>query len=412
MTEDGHLGSRSTGRAENNDSEPFFMPPDEVAQQEPGGTGSNSAPESPKVKKHKKGLLHKRWTVPVPKNTKQWAIASGIAILFLGTLVGGWWFLFKPDTNIIDKSKPLEKVAFVPKPTTVPSKLSGLLVEPAVNERPVTAVMIENSQEARPQSGLKDASVVFEAIAEGGITRFNALFQDTQPDFIGPIRSIRPYYIDWFWPFDASIAHVGGSPKGLADIRSLGIRDLDQFANSGAYHRVAERYAPHNVYSSIAKLNELQQAKGFTTANFTGFDRKKEAASKTPTATKIDLNISSFFFNVHYDYDAATNSYLRSEGGEVHRDLRSGAQLAPKVVIAVVMQRGIDSDGQHTAYTTTGSGKVYVFQDGVVTEGTWGKASRQAQWTFADAAGAAISFNPGQTWITMVDTPGSVIAKP
>ncbi len=406
LTEDGHVETRPSAYNPKNDGEPAFKPPEDVA------AGDSTLVESRlKVKKLKKNWLHKRWNVRMPKGRKQWAIAGSAVVLFLSAAAAAWWFLVRPSTRLIDKSKPLEKVAFVPKPTTVASKLSGLQVEPAVNERPVTAIMIENSPDARPQSGLKDASVVYEAVAEGGITRFNALFQDTQPDYIGPVRSVRPYYIDWFLPFDASLAHVGGSPQGLADVRSLGVKDLDQFVNSGYYTRITERYAPHNVYTSIAKLNELEQAKGFTTANFTGFDRKKEAASKTPTAAKIDLSISSALFNVHYDYDAGNNSYLRSEGGEPHKDLRSGAQISPKVVIAVVMQRGIDGDGQHTDYTTTGSGKVYVFQDGIVTEGTWGKTSRQAQWTFTGSDNKPMQFNPGQTWITMVDTSGSVTSS-
>ncbi|MCP5939883.1 DUF3048 domain-containing protein, partial [Klebsiella pneumoniae] len=85
----------------------------------------------------------------------------------------------------------------VPKPTTVANTLTGLQVAPDVNQRPVTGVMIENSTDARPQSGLDQAGVVFEAIAEGGITRFLALFQDTQPDYVGPVRSSRPYYVQW-----------------------------------------------------------------------------------------------------------------------------------------------------------------------------------------------------------------------
>jgi hypothetical protein len=341
---------------------------------------------------------------------KQWIIIGSVtaAIVLLGGGGASAWFVFlKPKPKPVVAQKPIQPaVVTPPAPTTVPSKLSGLEVAPDVNNRPVTAIMIENSPDARPQSGLKDASVVFEAIAEGGITRFNAIFQDTQPDYIGPVRSVRPYYIDWFWPFDASIAHVGGAPQGLADIKSLGIKDLDQFANSGAYQRVSTRYAPHNVYTSIAQLNALEAAKGFTTANFTGFP------AKTPTASKIDIAISSFYYNDHYDYDPAANTYNRSEGGAPHVDERSKSQLSPKVVVAVVMDRGIASDGQHTEYQTTGSGKIFVFQDGTETEGTWSKADRKSQWKFTDQAGKELPFNPGQTWLTMVDAPGDVTYKP
>jgi hypothetical protein len=271
--------------------------------------------------------------------------------------------------------------------------------------------MIENSPDARPQSGLKDAGVVYEAIAEGGITRFVALYQEAQPDYIGPVRSVRPYYLDFIRPFEASIAHVGGPPQALSDIKTLGVVDLDQFANGGSYRRITARFAPHNVYTSMANLDALNSSKGHTSSNFTGFARKKEAPSAQPTAKSIDISISSAFYNVHYDYDVATNSYKRSEGGAAHLDEKTGAQITPKVVIALVMSRGIASDGQHTNYATTGSGHMYVFQDGILTEGTWAKADRTAQFVFAANNGQPIKLNPGQTWITIADA-GTVSSKP
>ncbi|OGL30330.1 hypothetical protein A3D14_03765 [Candidatus Saccharibacteria bacterium RIFCSPHIGHO2_02_FULL_47_12] len=306
-------------------------------------------------------------------------------------------YTVKPHTETSSPRTP-------PAPATEASRLTGIEIDPLLNKRPVTGVMIENSKDARPQAGLKDAGVVFEAIAEGGITRFLALFQEAQPDRIGPIRSVRPYYLDFLLPFDGSIAHVGGPPQALSDIKALGVKDLDQFANAGAYERVKNRAAPHNVYSSTAKLDALNASKGFTSSNFTGFTRKKEAASAQPTATKIDLNVSSALYSVHYDYDATTNSYKRSEGGAAHTDEKSGAQITPKVVVALVMTRGIASDGQHTNYGATGSGKLYVFQDGVVTEGSWAKSDRKAQFSFTDSSGQVIALNPGQTWITIVDS--------
>lgn len=391
--------------------EPAFKPPEVVAETEADTPKEDASEKTPRKTERKKGFLRRRVFTIRPRGWKQWTIFLLVLLILIGGAASAWWFLIKDSTNrtVVDRK---DTPYAAPKPKTEPSKLSGLEVDPAVNLRPVTAVMIENSNDARPQAGLKDAGVVFEAIAEGGITRFCALFQDTQPDYIGPVRSVRPYYIDWFMPFDAAIAHAGGSPKGLADVKALGAKDLDQFANSSAFNRVSNRYAPHNLYTSIAKLNELEAKKGFTSANFTGFTRKKEAALATPTARSVNLNVSSALYNVRYDYDAPTNSYKRSEGGVPHKDERSGAQLSPKVAIAIVMSRGIDSDGQHTDYVTTGSGKMYVFQDGGVFEGTWSKASRTAQWAFTDAAGAPFGFNPGQTWLTMVDSPALVKYAP
>ncbi len=295
-------------------------------------------------------------------------------------------------------------------PTTVASPLTGAQVTPEDAARPVTGVMIENSPDARPQSGIQDAGVVFEAIAEGGITRFLTLYQEARPDYVGPVRSLRPYYIDFAVPFDASIAHVGGSPDALAQIRSRapGMKDLDQFFNSGSYWRVSTRYAPHNVYTSFDKLDALNAQKGFTTSNVQVWPRKVEKkVTAVPTAKSINLNISSYYYNNHYEYDAATNSYLRSEGGAAHLATTSQndaapQQLHPKVVIALVVPYSIVDSAGHSGYNTNGSGEAYVFQDGGVTVGSWSKTSRASQFAFKDSAGADIKLNPGQTWVTLL----------
>jgi hypothetical protein len=382
--------------------EPKFVPPEEIAAQEE----ANEEVEMP-IKK----IIKRKLKLRLPKTKKEWLIVGAVLAALLG-LVAVWWFFIRENKSIPIVSDVVHKVTQPEKPKTEASKLSGLQVDPELNKRPVTGVMIGNSSEARPQSGLLESSLVFEAVAEGGITRFLALFQDTTPEHIGPIRSIRPYYLDWLLPFDGAISHVGGSPQALSDIKSLKIRDLDEFANGGSYTRITSRYSPHNVYTSLNKLLDLQKRKGFETSSFTGFERKKEKALPTPTAKTINLNISSVFYNAKYDYDPTTNTYKRSQGGSIHTDEKSGHQLAPKVVIAIVMERGIDGDGEHTAYQTTGSNKVYVFQDGGVTEGNWSKSSRTAQWVFTDANNKAIKLNPGQTWVTMVSTPGSVSFAP
>lgn len=367
----------------------------------------------PEFMPEKKKRMHsfRIWPTHLSKK-KQIVLGIGLFLLVVGVLGGVWLYQKNQKVPaaavIVTPKKPVEV-----KPTTVASPLTGMQIAPELSTRPVTGVMIENSPDARPQSGLKDAGVVYEAVAEGGITRFLALFQEAQPDYIGPVRSSRPYYLDFLLPFDAAYAHAGGSPEALAQIKSLGVKDMDQFANGGSYQRITSRYAPHNLYTSMAKLDELKTKKGYTTSTFTAFPRAtKEVPSKTITARSIDMGISGYLYNVHYDYDATTNSYLRSEGGKPHTDERSGAQLAPKVTIALVMPRGIASDGTHTNYQTVGSGTAFVFQNGTVTQGTWTKTDRKAQFTFTDSTGAAIKLNPGQTWITMVNTAGDVNSKP
>ena len=314
----------------------------------------------------------------------------------------------KPTTVTVVKVKAKP----VPKPLITYSTLSGLPVDPSVNQRPVTGVMIENSTFARPQSGLSQASVVFEAIAEGGITRFLALYQDTTPDNVGPIRSVRPYYEQWALGFDAGLAHVGGSPEALADIKSWNVRDLDQFYNSGSYHRITSRAAPHNVYTGIVTLNQLEAKKGYNSSNFTGFTRKDDQPSKKPTATRIDFSISGPEYSVHYDYAPSTNTYNRTLAGAAHIDANTNAVISPKVVIGLIMPYSLEADGYHSDYNTIGTGQVYIFQDGLVSKGTWTKSSSTSQFVFKDETGKEVGLNRGQTWLTALSDNGKVTYAP
>lgn len=347
----------------------------------------------------------KQWFKDLSKKQKILLIVS-ILILLIGGTASAYY---------LTRSEPAPAPQAVqpepPKPTTEASKLTGVQVKPEMNKRSITAVMIENSTDARPQSGLADAGVVFEAIAEGGITRFLTLFQESQPKNLGPVRSVRPYYIDWLQGFDAAVAHAGGSPDGLAKIRNEGVKDLDQFANPVAYRREASRVSPHNLYTSTAALDKLKTEKKFTSTNFDGFARKEEKASKTPTAKSIDFNISSFNFNPHYDYVAKTNSYNRSLAGVPHTDLNTKKQINVKVVVAMIMNYGIAANGVNSAYNSIGSGKVYVFQDGNVTEGTWEKTGSKKQVVFKDKNKKVIKLNPGNTWISAVGSATGVSYK-
>jgi hypothetical protein len=210
--------------------------------------------------------------------------------------------------------------------------------------------------------------------------------------------------------FDAAIAHVGGSNEALAKIRSQG-KDLDQFFNPSAYWRVSTRFAPHNMYTSIPKLRAVEDKKGYTKSTYTGFSRKaKETPSATPTAKTIDFNISGAIYNPHYDYDAPSNTYKRSEGGKPHMDEKSNTQLAPKVVLSLVMPQG--KNGIYTTYQTIGSGEGVVFQDGLATSITWHKESERGNFTFTDASGAGFPLNPGQTWISVVGSRDRITYAP
>ncbi len=393
--------------------EPAFQPPEALtaASAESTAEVADTPSVTPNADQHTKTahrFLDWHWRL-----SKKWTIvAAGVTLVLIGT-AGALAYVNKPhNTGGTFVSKRGNYVP--PKPTTVASNLTGLQVDPSINQRPVTGVMIENSTDARPQSGLDQAGVVFEAIAEGGITRFLALFQDTQPDYLGPVRSARPYFLQWCMGFDCALAHVGGSPEALSDIKSWGVKDLDQFYNSSAYRRISSRYAPHNMYANMAGLNQIESNKGYGTAHYTSLPRKADSPSPTPNAASINLAISGADYNVTYAYDAASNSYNRSEGGVPHTVVNAAGQttqLSPKVVVALVMQYGLEADNHHSQYNVVGSGQAYVFQDGTVTPATWSKTSAQAALTLTGSDNQPVKLNAGQTWFTALANASLVTYK-
>lgn len=289
------------------------------------------------------------------------------------------------------------------------SPLTGMQVaDQAATKQQVRAIMIENSPSARPQSGLQESGIVFEAIAEGGITRLLTLHQEGRPGIIGPVRSLRPYYIDWLAPFDATVSHVGGSANALKEIRNGSYKDVDQFFNGKYYWRATDRAAPHNVYTNSQLLEEMNNSKGFTGSSFTPWPRKLDSPSDSPNAKDINITVSSPTYNVHYEYDKGSNSYIRYVGGAKHTDREKG-QITPKVAIALkVPSHFAFEDGNRLQMDTLGKGTAYIFQDGIVTEATWHKADKKSQIMFYDKLGRVVPLNNGQVWITVVSPEKSV----
>lgn len=296
------------------------------------------------------------------------------------------------------------------------SPLDGVRYPEDVANRHTLGVMIENHPDSRPQSGLADAGVVYEAQAEGGITRFLALFGPKLPEKAGPVRSARTYYLDWCLEYDCFYAHVGGNIDALDLIPKIGIKDLDQFAiGTRAYAREPKKGVAieHTMFATVAKLYDMAKQKGWDqTGGQAAVSFKEDSAAKTrPAAQTIDIEISSKQFNTSWAYDPTTNTYIRSMGGTLHKDGRTGEQIKSKVVVVQeVASRPIVTriNEQGLVMTTVGEGKAKIYQDGVAVEGTWKKTSQKSRTVFYDATGTEVKFNAGQRWITVVD-PGSKV---
>ncbi|MBI3109766.1 DUF3048 domain-containing protein [Candidatus Daviesbacteria bacterium] len=291
------------------------------------------------------------------------------------------------------------------------------------------AVMVENHTEARPQSGLSSANIVYEAVAEGGITRFMAIFYCNLADVqVGPVRSARTYYLDWLGEYDALYAHVGGAntpgpADALGQIIRYEVKDLNQFSIGFPvfwrdYQRLGHPVATeHTMYSTTSKLWEIGAKRGWTATDSAGikwddeFDPwkfKDPAPDGAGQVTTIKVNFweSQPGYQVAWNYDQENNLYIRKNGDSGHLDLNNSQQLAAKNIVVQFQRESNANDGYpgnvHLLYGTTGSGRALIFQNGNVIEGKWVKPSRTARSKYLDKNGKEIEFLRGQIWIQTV----------
>ena len=331
-------------------------------------------------------------------------IALGILLLAAGVTYMILASQPKPAPVVHETIKPPEP------PQKYYSLLNGIEVKTEASLRkPVTAVIIENSPDARPQSGLKQAEVVYEAIAEGGITRYMVLYQQNAPSLIGPVRSLRPYFLDYATSYHASIAHIGGSTKALKAVRNGNYRDIDQFFNAASYWRSPDRYAPHNVYTDSKHLAALNKSKGYVSSTFTSFQRVDGTPASKPTARTFYVNFSSGLYNTKYTYQAKCNCYNRYLAGSLNKDRERGT-ITPSVVVALhVDESTVMEDWWRERIKTSGQGKAEIFQNGNITEATWSKKNQAAPLRLIDADGKDIPLVRGQTWIAVVPNDGGSV---
>jgi len=288
------------------------------------------------------------------------------------------------------------------KETRVRAPLSGVLVDPALAARRPIAVVIENHPDARSQTGFSNASLVYETLAEGGITRTLAIFQENDSE-VGPVRSARTQFVYWAKELEAIFAHAGGSKDALALIGTVGVLDFNH--NTTDFWRDNSRYAPHNLYSTTEKLRAGGKKAGYSETDDTKpfIFKDDEKLETRPESQSITINFSSFDFKVGYVYDKINNNYKRSVGGKSHTDKLTGKQLTAKNIV-VQFANVSEKSGGDTQVQVIGSGKTKYFIDGKSFEGTWKKADSGSRTKYLNSDGKEIELNAGITWIEVVRT--------
>ena len=293
--------------------------------------------------------------------------------------------------------------------------LDGVYMAEGETEKYPAAIMIDNMFEAWPQSGISEAGLVFEAPVEGGITRFMTVYStDKVVEKIGPVRSSRPYFIDWAMEFSALYGHFGGSPAALDIIASdPKINKLNMDSSAEYFWRSKDRFAPHNAYTSSANLDKARDKKlDSQDLNFSPWKFKDEADETDRGDSKtISVTFSySDTYNVKWLYDKAQNIYVRQVKGETVKDAE-GDLIAPKNIAVIETDITVIDSVSRREIETLGTGDALIFQDGKKIEATWEKKDMWSRLRFYDKSGKEIEFVRGMTWVEVVDGADKVVAE-
>ncbi len=311
-----------------------------------------------------------------------------------------------------------------PAATSTPTAVTLLTGEPVSASveaarrglRPV-AVMMDNAPGAFPHTGLDHADIVIEALVEGGITRFFAVFHSQEAARIEPVRSARTPFLYWALEYDALYAHVGSSDTpGDADAAGQmfewGIADLDMAGVAfAAYFRDPDRPAPHNVVTSTGELRLAAEGLGYDHAPKIEPWRYRSASTVTGgvVVPSVEIKLAEWSrTEIRWDWDAGSGRYLRWQDGERHVDGETNKQLAFANVAVIFAASSVVDEGGHVLIDALGQGDAVVLTGGQFIRGTWRKPIRESRTRFYGPDGVEVRFAPGPTWIEVVDPSGVV----
>ena len=280
------------------------------------------------------------------------------------------------------------------------------------------AVMINNNHAAWPQCGLEDAYLVYEIVAEGGITRMMALYKDKLPEKIGSVRSARHYFIDYAEENDAIYIHWGGSPQAYSRINT-GINDLDGIALEGTIFfrdKSLDRAYEHTGFVDLAKAKEYADDKGYTRdtdkdllLNYSATEVDLNVITGVQSADEITLRYSDYH-TTSYEYDEENKVYKRSMSGKANVDLETGKQYTAKNIIVYKVNNytlGGENKGRQEL-ENIGSGSGYYISNGYAVPITWEKTSHSGQTVYKYENGEEITVNDGNTFIQIMPTTGTI----
>jgi hypothetical protein len=300
------------------------------------------------------------------------------------------------------------------------SDLTGEWIDESLADQRPLCIMIENTSDAFPQSGIIDADITYEFIVEGAITRLMCVFKDysTGIEKLGPVRSSRHYYAQLAEMLEGIYAHFGWSVYAQQYIEARPeYQNLNGLELEGSvYYRDSARSAPHNVYTDSDRLVSGVEAKGYNTthSNTFNYDQFKFNIDDTPlnsgnVANKVTTNFISSNTS-WFEYNSEDSRYYRFAFGGEHYDAETGEQLSYKnLLIMYVAYSVVDDEGRRDIdWNSDGaSGTGYYACDGEYVPITWKKYANGI--TYYNEDGSQLKMNPGNTYISVVDTTLSTV---
>ncbi len=263
-------------------------------------------------------------------------------------------------------------------------------------------VMIDNHSRARPQHGLSQADVVHEFICEAGITRFLAAFYSKDPGYVGPVRSIRYYYLQMARAYDLPLAHVGGSMNALEMRGTLGIKSICDITNaSGAFYVDRERSRPHSTYITSESLLGVAAKRGYATHGLPDLSLGDFAG--TGAVSEVQIKYTSTY-QVTWVYQPESENYARLVNGKPHPTAEESDIVAGNIIIleAPVKTVEVPINGVQSQINVLGEGKALFLRNGQMATGTWRKDSPESHFQYKLDDGTAFSYAPGSVWIQQV----------